>query len=185
MSEPLDDAILLQRFVSFREEAAFGALVERHGPLVQRICRRVLRNEHDAEDVFQATFLVLARRASGIAWRESVAGWLGAVAHRLALGARSDLIRQHRREPAMTTLADGHSERNRGLVPELAEKLNVEKSDVSLTPNCCAYQRNIVHRSSFAISRGGHTRKPRTSSDARRARCHGGSSVLRRSCVAG
>jgi RNA polymerase sigma-70 factor (ECF subfamily) len=56
--------------------------------------------------VFQATFLVLARRASGILWRESVAGWLGAVAHRLALGTRSDLSRHIRRETAMTALAD-------------------------------------------------------------------------------
>ncbi len=61
MSEPLSDAILLERFVSRREEAAFVALVERHGPLVQRVCRRVLHNEHDVEDVFQATFLILAQ----------------------------------------------------------------------------------------------------------------------------
>ena len=59
MPEQLSDAILLERFVSRREEAAFVAIVERHGPLVQRICRRILRNEHDVEDVFQATFLVL------------------------------------------------------------------------------------------------------------------------------
>jgi RNA polymerase sigma factor (sigma-70 family) len=105
MPEQLSDAILLERFVSRREEAAFAALVERYGPLVQRVCRCVLHNEHDVEDVFQATFLVLARRASGIAWSESVGGWLGAVAHRLALGARSDLSRRHRRETPMTTLA--------------------------------------------------------------------------------
>ena len=84
MSEQLSDTMLLERFVSRREEAAFVAIVERHGPLVQRVCRRVLRNEHDIEDVFQATFLVLFRRASAIPWRESVGGWLGAVAHRLA-----------------------------------------------------------------------------------------------------
>ena len=105
MPEQLSDAILLERFVSRREEAAFVTLVERHGPLVHRICRRVLRNEHDVEDVFQATFLVLARRASGISWRESVGSWLGAVAHRLALGARSDTTRQNGRETPMTALA--------------------------------------------------------------------------------
>ena len=105
MPEQLTDAILLERFVSRREEAAFVALVERHGPLVQRVCRRVLRNEHDIEDVFQATFLVLARRAAGISWCESVGGWLGAVAHRLALGTRADLSRQNRRETSMTTMA--------------------------------------------------------------------------------
>jgi RNA polymerase sigma factor (sigma-70 family) len=105
MPEQSSDAILLERFVSFREEAAFVALVERYGPLVQRVCRRVLRDEHDVDDVFQATFLVLARRAGGIAWSESVGGWLGAVAHRLALGTRSDLSRQHRRETSLSTLA--------------------------------------------------------------------------------
>jgi RNA polymerase sigma-70 factor (ECF subfamily) len=122
MPEPLSDAILLERFVSFREEAAFGVLVERHGPLVQRICRRVLRNEHDVDDVFQATFLVLARRASGIVWRESVAGWLGAVAHRLALGTRSDLSRQNQRETAMTVLADGRLRGQASLDAGLPEK---------------------------------------------------------------
>ncbi len=105
MPEQLSDAILLERFVSRREEAAFGALVDRYGPLVQRVCRRVLHNEHDVEDVFQATFLVLARRAEGLAWSESVGGWLGSVAHRLALGARSDLSRQHRREMAISGLS--------------------------------------------------------------------------------
>ena len=105
MPEQSSDAILLERFVSFREEAAFVALVERYGPLVQHVCRRVLHNEHDVEDVFQATFLVLARRAGGIAWSQSVGGWLGAVAHRLALGARSDICRRHRRETSLSTLA--------------------------------------------------------------------------------
>jgi RNA polymerase sigma-70 factor (ECF subfamily) len=122
MPDQLSDAILLDRFVSFREEAAFRALVERHGPLVQRICRRVLRNEHDVEDVFQATFLVLARRASGIAWRESVAGWLGAVAHRLALGARADLNRHNRRETAMTALLDRRMSGRASLEASLAEE---------------------------------------------------------------
>jgi RNA polymerase sigma factor (sigma-70 family) len=125
MPEQLSDAILLERFVSRREEAAFVALVERYGPLVQRVCRRVLHNEHDVEDVFQATFLVLARRAGGIAWSESVEGWLGAVAHRLALGARSDLSRQHRRETPMTALAGRRAGSNLN-VPEavLPERLH-------------------------------------------------------------
>jgi len=105
MLEPVSDAILLERFVSGREEAAFVALVQRHGPLVEGICRRVLRNDHDVEDVFQATFLVLARKAAGIPWRESVGGWLCSVAHRLALGARSDHSRRQRRETSFTTLA--------------------------------------------------------------------------------
>ena len=89
MAEFLSDAALLERFVSDREEAAFVVLVQRHGPRVERICRRILRNEHDVEDVFQATFLVLARKADGITWHESVSPWLDGVAQRLAMHARS------------------------------------------------------------------------------------------------
>jgi RNA polymerase sigma-70 factor (ECF subfamily) len=105
MPEHASDAILLERFVSRREEAAFAALVERHGPLVEGICRRVLKNDHDVEDVAQATFLILARKAAGIAWRDSVGGWLSSVARRLAWGARSDLARLKRREMSFTSLA--------------------------------------------------------------------------------
>src|SRR5271165_5324909 len=104
MAEFLSDATLLERFVSDREEAAFVALVKRHGPRVEGTCRRVLRNEHDVEDVFQATFLVLARKAAAMAWHESVGGWLCAVAHRLALSARSDASRQRRRETPLASL---------------------------------------------------------------------------------
>ena len=131
MPEPLSDAILLERFVSFREEAAFVALVERHGPLVQRTCRRILRNEHDVEDVFQATFLVLARRAAGIPWRESVAGWLRAVAHRLALGARSDLTRQKRREAA-----DDHARAKSALSPSHSGSGTAGKVSSASRPAC-------------------------------------------------
>jgi RNA polymerase sigma-70 factor (ECF subfamily) len=104
MVDHLSDASLLERFVTRREEAAFAALVRRHGPLVLGTCRRVLRSEHDIEDVFQTTFLVLARKADLIGWRESVASWLCAVAHRLALGARADASRQRRRETSITRL---------------------------------------------------------------------------------
>jgi RNA polymerase sigma-70 factor (ECF subfamily) len=107
MPEQVSDAILLERFVSSGEEAAFVALVQRHAPVVAGICRRVLRNDHDVEDVSQATFLVLARKAAGIPWRDSVGGWLCSVARRLALGARCDLARQQRRETSSTTLARG------------------------------------------------------------------------------
>ena len=77
MPEQMSDSILLERFVSRREEAAFVALVTRHGPLVRQICSRILRNEHDVEDVFQATFLVLARKAAVIPWQRSMGPWLG------------------------------------------------------------------------------------------------------------
>jgi RNA polymerase sigma-70 factor (ECF subfamily) len=98
MANHVSDATLLERFVTCREEAAFAALVQRHGPRVLGACRQILRNEHDAEDAFQATFLLLARKAADMPWRESVGGWLYAAAHRLSLNARAGVLRRHRRE---------------------------------------------------------------------------------------
>src|SRR5213595_4056472 len=70
------DGQLLARFVSGRDEGAFAALVRRHGPMVLGVCRRVLGHPQDAEDAFQATFLVLVRKAASIARRERVGNWL-------------------------------------------------------------------------------------------------------------
>lgn len=94
------DRQLLDRFAQTRDEVAFAALVERHGPLVLGVCRRVLRHDQDAEDVFQATFLVLARKAGKVLWQESVRSWLYQVAHRLALEARTRNYRRQAREKA-------------------------------------------------------------------------------------
>jgi RNA polymerase sigma factor (sigma-70 family) len=81
----LSDEQLLRRFLEVREEAAFAALVERHGPMVLGVCRSVLQHTQDAEDACQATFLVLARKAASIDKQGSVASWLHGVAYRLAL----------------------------------------------------------------------------------------------------
>jgi len=86
----LTDKQLLERFASERDDAAFAALVERHGPMVLGVCRRLLGHAQDAEDVFQATFLVLARRAASVRWREGVGNWLYEVACRLGRKARAD-----------------------------------------------------------------------------------------------
>jgi cytochrome c peroxidase len=85
----LSDQVLLQQFKEQRDEAAFGTLLYRHGPMVLDVCRGVLHNEADAEDAFQATFLILARKAWSIRKGASVGSWLHGVAHRTALKARA------------------------------------------------------------------------------------------------
>ena len=90
----MTDRELLRRFTKKREEAAFLTLLQRHSTLIQRVCRRTLANAHDAEEVFQATFLVLLEKASALRWRGSIAGWLHEVAHRLALKKRNGYIRR-------------------------------------------------------------------------------------------
>ncbi|HKB36254.1 MAG TPA: sigma-70 family RNA polymerase sigma factor, partial [Gemmataceae bacterium] len=82
------DRELLQHFAAGRDEAAFAELVGRHGPMVYGVARGVLHNDHDTEDVFQAAFLVLARRAGALGEHESLGPWLFQVARRLALAAQ-------------------------------------------------------------------------------------------------
>jgi RNA polymerase sigma factor (sigma-70 family) len=84
----LSDAQLLERFVIRRDEAAFEVLLWRHGPTVLGVCRRVLRHEQDAEDAFQATFLVLARKAGSIGTGQALGSWLYRVAQRVAVRAK-------------------------------------------------------------------------------------------------
>jgi RNA polymerase sigma factor (sigma-70 family) len=96
--DTLSDGQLLTRFVTARDEAAFAALVRRHGPMVLGVCRRVLQHLHDAEDVFQATFLVLARKAHAVVQREAISGWLYCVAYRTAQEARAMRARRRAKE---------------------------------------------------------------------------------------
>jgi RNA polymerase sigma factor (sigma-70 family) len=96
--QPASDAALLERFVRCRDEGAFAALLERHGPMVLGACRRVLGDAHAAEDAAQATFLVLARRAAAVRPPERLAAWLYGVARHLALKCRRADARRRLRE---------------------------------------------------------------------------------------
>jgi RNA polymerase sigma factor (sigma-70 family) len=98
LSDPDSDDQLLERFRASRDEAAFTALVRRHGAMVFGVCRRVLRHEQDTEDVFQATFLILARKAASLRLQRSLGGWLHEVAYHLALRARTNTARRQRSE---------------------------------------------------------------------------------------
>jgi RNA polymerase sigma factor (sigma-70 family) len=126
-AEDQTDGQLLERFVSQREEAAFALLVRRHGPLVLGLCRRLLGNAADAHDAFQATFLVLVRKAHALDKRGSLAGWLYAVAYRVAVRARAraarrrDCERQACRMRARNTAGEPADP---DLGPVLAEELN-------------------------------------------------------------
>jgi RNA polymerase sigma factor (sigma-70 family) len=104
-AEPSADAVLLQRYAAGRDETAFTALVQRHGPLVQRVCRQLALQPHDADDAFQATFLVLARKAGSVRRGASLAGWLYRVAYHVALQTRIRAARRqkHERQAARVT----------------------------------------------------------------------------------
>jgi RNA polymerase sigma factor (sigma-70 family) len=102
----LPDGQLLEDFISRHDEAALAALVRRHGPMVWGVCRRILRNHHDAEDAFQATFLVLVRKAASVLPRGMVANWLYGVAHQTALKARATASRRQGRERQVATMPE-------------------------------------------------------------------------------
>jgi RNA polymerase sigma factor (sigma-70 family) len=113
---PVSDAALLKAFLTRRDSEAFAALVRRHGPLVLGVCRRVLRHEQDAEDAFQATFLILSRHAHTLRRPEALAAWLHDVARHTALRARASAARRRQREqgaalPPATDLLDELSAR--------------------------------------------------------------------------
>ena len=96
--ESQGDGTLLERFVQQQDEAAFAALVRRHGSMVLGVCRRILGDAEDADDAFQATFLTLACKGSSLRRKSSVAGWLYHVAGHVAGKARARAARRRERE---------------------------------------------------------------------------------------
>ena len=122
----LTDAQLLERFVGRRDEPAFAALMVRHGPMVLCLCRQMLRDSQEAEDAFQASFLVLARNAAAIQKRPSLGAWLYGVAYRVAARLRGMAARRRTREAAgvdLSALPGASEEANLDLQPVLHEEI--------------------------------------------------------------
>jgi RNA polymerase sigma factor (sigma-70 family) len=135
--EAESDADLLGRYVAAKDEAAFAALVHRHAALVWNVCRRNVAQEQDAEDAFQATFLVLAHKARSVRWQVSIAVWLHEVARRLASKARYQRARGPQpltSEPAVPDALSGMS---------AAELLSALDAEVAALPE--RYREPLVH----------------------------------------
>jgi RNA polymerase sigma factor (sigma-70 family) len=123
------DGQLLECYLTHRDEAAFETLVRRHGPMVLGVCRRILRGHQDAEDAFQATFLVFVRKAASIVPREMVAGWLYGVAYQTAVKARAMVGKLRARERQVAAMPEpevvpADAELWRDLRPILDEELS-------------------------------------------------------------
>ncbi len=121
------DCQLLERYAHERDEAAFASLVRRHASLVLGVGRRVLHHDQDAEDVLQATFILLSRKAASCRWQTSIAGWLYRVAYRLALRSRARIIRQRVLQGATGIVSGTKSrslEEGQELLAAMDEELN-------------------------------------------------------------
>jgi RNA polymerase sigma factor (sigma-70 family) len=122
------DGLLLERFHQDGDETAFALLVQRHGPMVLSVCRRVLGDSPDADDAFQVTFLVLVRKAASLRQPNSLAAWLHGVAHRTALKARANAARrcavERQTEPMLPSEPPDDELSDRELHAALDEELN-------------------------------------------------------------
>ena len=131
----MTDAMLLERFAARRDaaaETAFAALVARHGPMVRQVCRRLLVDSHDAEDAFQATFFVLARRAGTIRHPERLSSWLYGTAHRTSRKLRAQSARRHRLEAGAA-----RPEPAPGTDPGRIEEAEIVLEEVARLPEAC------------------------------------------------
>ena len=171
----LSDGQLLERIAVRRgvgrerapeAESAFALLIERHGPMVLRVCRGVLGDPHEADDAFQATFLVLLRQAGSIRKRESVGPWLHGVAHRVAAGARSAAARRRADERRW------FDRRQESDVPAQANTSSISRP--RSTPSWIACPSAIAPRSCSATWRSARSTRPRGSSAGRWGRSRAG-----------
>ena len=196
----LSDAQLLERFVACRDEAVFELYVERHGPMVLQICRGILGNAHDAEDAFQATFLVLVHQAGSIRNRESMASWLFGVARRIAARVRVDAARRRKHERRVAEMASRSDvqDESPGIGPVLCEEVAKLPEKYREVVVLCCFEGNSYEAAARRLGRPIGTVKVRLSraqavalsADPPRARVacgRGGPRVLRgsgRSCAA-
>jgi RNA polymerase sigma factor (sigma-70 family) len=130
--EEFSDAVLLERFIQGRDESAFAALVARHGAMVLRSCRRIVGDSHEAEDAFQATFLILARKAQSLRRPDALPGYLHSIARRVALKARMKATVFKGRTPLPDELPDAHSDPLSWLTAR--ELLSVLEEEVARLP---------------------------------------------------
>jgi RNA polymerase sigma factor (sigma-70 family) len=125
LRDGMTDAQLLADYLVHHDDAALAFLVKRHAPIVWGVCRRVLANHHDAEDAFQATFLVLVRKAALIRNKELLANWLYGVARQTALNARTTLAKRNKREQQVTVMPEP-AQTEQQLVSDLGPLLDQE-----------------------------------------------------------
>jgi RNA polymerase sigma factor (sigma-70 family) len=131
----LSEGALLERYVAGGDEAAFAALVARHGPMVLGVCRRVLRDERDVEDAFQATFLVLVRRAAVIRDGERVGRWLHGVAHHVAVRARAHAARRFVHEQSVDDPIESRTAASASDAAERRELAAIVDEEVTRLPS--------------------------------------------------
>ena len=143
-----NDSQLLDRFIRDQDSAAFRSLVIRHGPAVLQVCRGVLHDAHEAEDAFQATFMVLVRRARSIQDPELLGGWLRGVAYRTALRARCRAARRVAVERSQARMS--HTEDvSEDLSPELRQMIRAELErlpDTYREPVTLCYLQGMTHQ---------------------------------------
>jgi RNA polymerase sigma factor (sigma-70 family) len=135
----MNDRQLLEAFVQQADETALATLIRRHSPLVWGVCRRLLHRHHDAEDAFQATFLVLVRKAATLRDRDKSANWLYGVARQTAIRARREAARRGMREHQVSEMPESAA-READLGQGLAQVLDQE---VSRLP--AAYRAVVIH----------------------------------------